>query len=128
MKRGGVAQADDYKIGLYFTLLIAGLIGKDLLGRATGLFWKRNVETRYVTEQQCEKQCESVKVELRKEMSASHDRVIAEIAALTAVVKTQSENIEMLTGSVTLAIMENKDMSDEQKQKAVVNLIAKRGR
>jgi anion-transporting ArsA/GET3 family ATPase len=129
----------NFNAGMTFLLVLALLAIKQLWGKFVDRVWKKAVDTEYVTIDKCKENRDQIKLDVDTKISSSNKEIIGKIEALHKSVEdqmgtlkenieNQTDGIDSLKGSVTIAILENSSMSSEKKQEAIINLTSKRGK
>lgn len=105
----------NFELGLYFLILVLALAGKQLLKLIIDKFWKKTIETEYVTMQQCEQYRLDIRAEVNRKVSEESNKTHAAVIALT-------DKIEKMNELFIIAIIDNPSFTDDQKKEAVIKL------
>lgn len=110
-------------------LIIVSIIllycAKQFLTLIINRFWKRNIETEYVSVKDCKEHRELIKIEIDKELSNIGKETHSILSLMSKNIESINENVQTLNGLVIIAVMKNPDINDNEKQAAVMKLTGK---
>ena len=110
------------QVGMGAVVLILLLVLKEVVKKTFARFFEKTIETDYVTTDQCEKNRAEIKEQTDYKIETSKNETHRMLKEINTSIGFQNDHLEVMNENLVIGIMNNTSLTEEQKQKSVIDL------
>ena len=110
------------QVGVGTIVVIFLIVFKEFLKKIVSRFFSKTVETEYVTVDQCSLHRTEIKEQTDYKIEMSKNEALRMLEEINKNIGSQNNHLETMNETLVIGIMNNDSLTEDQKQKCVIDL------